>query len=144
MFSKLARKIDAEEIVRVNLGLCQHRVHSLVKFRFCPCTQAGGLMPAWQQRTSPPDSTQKVRRSTSRGPVPSTSSPRTEGRPRPATYHSASSSRRRSSVCGGQTLEPSLSTPFPVPVGGEPWQRQRHPSFPGLPTKMELRPQAAY
>jgi hypothetical protein len=59
-------------------------------------------VPAWQQGTSPLDSTQKIRRSTSRGAVPSTSSPRTDGWPRTATYHSASSPMRRSSARGCQ------------------------------------------
>src|SRR5882762_4288744 len=83
-----------------------------------------------------------------RGPVPSSSSPRTGGRPCPATYHSASSSRASVQPLWRSTLEPSLSPPFPVQtptaVRGEPWQRQRHPSFPGRPTKIELRPQPAY
>jgi hypothetical protein len=57
MFSKLARKIDAEEMVRVALS------------RFGQFNQDGCLVPAWQRRTSPLDSTQKIRRSASRGAV---------------------------------------------------------------------------
>ena len=79
---KLARKIDAEQMVRVNLRLCRD---------FGQSNEAGGLVPAWQQRISPLDSTQRIRRSSSRGAFPANSSPRTEGWPRTAAYPPASS-----------------------------------------------------
>jgi hypothetical protein len=133
----------------VNLRLCQDLVNAT---RLVVSGRPG--------RTSPPDSTQRIRRSTSRGAVPSTSSPRTEGWPRTATYHPASSPMPSVERSWLSTLEPSLSPPFPVrhrwlfecchrpsllrptAVRGEPWQRQRQrpQSFPRLTTKRSCDP----